>query len=571
MAKDKLNQQYRAAVDCYHKGDLVGAEKLARKVAKRVPKDANALNLLAVVSQDLGKIDEAIRLFERVCQLAPEQLQAYINLGNALRKVGQLDKACRAFESALKHDPGFVAAKINLGATFQDLSKLESALRQFSDATEIAPDYQPAHYNKGVCLRDMRRFEEALNALTKSINLNPADPGSYLERANVLSDLDRDEEAISDIQTALRLRPNWPDAYGNWASFLTNLDRHDEALEKFDKSLALDPANMTNVVNKGLACLAMGDLEQGWPAYLKRAESTAPFYSKFEFDLPPLEVSNFSDKHILVWTEQGLGDQILYAGLIREFAALAGQVTWLCSAKAFELFRLSFADLANIRVANSDVEELQISQYDCQASMVDVAAILRPSMASFPPPAPYLKADSEATAAIRTDLKRQFGTDLKLVGISWASHNPLIGDGKTVPLEALEPVLRMPDVQFVDIQYGEFESDLSSLPANLRQNLTKVNSVDLNGSLLETLNLFSALDLVISCSNTTAHLAAAAGVPTWVLVPAGKARIWYWFLNSAASPWYSDTRLFRRTHGQSWSPSITEIEKSLDIYLKSIP
>ncbi len=569
MAEDRLNHLYQTATELYHAGDLAGAEKQARRVAKKVPKNANALNLLAVIVQQQGKIDEAIKLFSRVCALAPDQLQAHINLGNALREAGQHPEARRAYETALEHDPNFVAAKINLGTTLQESGDFKQALDHFSGATEIAPDYQPAHYNRGVCLRDMRRFDDALAALTRAIELNPADPGSYLERANVLSDMGRDDDAIIDIQTALRLRPNWPDAYGNWGSFLTNLDRHEEALEKFDKSLVLDPNNVTNVVNRGLACLAMGNLEQGWPAYLRRAESAAPFYAKFEHDLPEWAGQDICDQHVLVWTEQALGDQILYAGLMEEFAQLAGRVTWICPAKVSGLFRSAFAGLKNVEVTDQDLNDLPLGDYDFQASMIDLAAALRPSMSAFPAPAPYLRPDKNAARGLRKALHQRFGPETKLVGLSWASKNPLIGDGKTLDFDSLQPLLSLAGVQFINVQYGPAGEDFSGLPEDLRAKIWTVEDVDLNGLLEDSLNLLAALDLFITCSNTTAHLSSAAGLPTWILVPAGKARIWYWFLEGTQSPWYLKARLFRRQHRESWAATVGQVTRELESYLIS--
>jgi len=567
MALDRLNQVYHEAVDRYQAGDLATAEKHARKLVKKAPSNANALNLLAVIVQQQGNLNDAIQLFERVCRLEPKQLQAHINLGNALRQAGQKDRARKAYEVALEHDSSFVAAKINLGTVLQESGNYAGALEQFSGAAKLSPEYLPAFYNLGVCYRDMRHFDEALAALSQAIAINPADPGSYFERANVLSDINRDEDAIADIETALRLKPEWPDALGNWASFLTNLDRHDEALEKFNKSLALDPSNMTNAVNRGLAFLAKGDLENGWPGYLKRAESSAPFYSKFEHELPHWEGQDVSDQRVLVWTEQALGDQILYAGLMEEFSALAGDITWVCPTKTLQLFRQSFAGFSNVAVTDESVSELALNDFDCHASMVDLAAYLRPSLDDFPRPKAYLKPDLDAANDLRAALRGQFSSDVKFVGLSWTSMNPIIGDGKSIDLEDLSPLLDIPGIQFVNVQYGPAGQDLQRQSDGLAKKIHTVDQIDRDGPLQESLNLLAALDLFISCSNTTAHLSAAAGLPTWIFVPAGKARIWYWFMDGAESPWYHNARLLRRSFDTPWLQLISEAAGLLKKYI----
>ena len=72
------------------------------------------------------------------------------------------------------------------------------------------------------------------------------------------------------------------------------------------------------------------------------------------------------------------------------------------------------------------------------------------------------------------------------------------------------------------------------------------------------------MDLIITISNTTAHVAGALGVPCWVLVPAGKGQFWYWFLDREDSPWYPSLRLFRQATPGVWADVITAVGMALN-------
>ena len=65
--------------------------------------------------------------------------------------------------------------------------------------------------------------------------------------------------------------------------------------------------------------------------------------------------------------------------------------------------------------------------------------------------------------------------------------------------------------------------------------------------------LITACDFVVTVSNTTAHLAGALGKETYVLVPFGQARMWYWFHDRADNPFYPDIKIRRQAKTHDWA------------------
>jgi hypothetical protein len=71
------------------------------------------------------------------------------------------------------------------------------------------------------------------------------------------------------------------------------------------------------------------------------------------------------------------------------------------------------------------------------------------------------------------------------------------------------------------------------------------------------------MDLTISVSNTTVHMAGALGRPVWAFIPSNFGRLWYWFIERDDSPWYPSLRLFREPAAGGWGPSMTEAAAAL--------
>jgi tetratricopeptide (TPR) repeat protein len=567
MSKPAPLQILQAAVAHHQAGKLTEAEQLYRQVLEQDPNQPDALNLLGVIAQQTGNLKEALGLFDRALSAAPELAAAHYNRANTLRDAGRIGDAQAAYEAALTCDPGFQDALLNLGVLLYENGQTDDALEHFTTLARLAPGNSNAHYNIGRCHHARNRLNEACSALSQSLALNPQNPDAQFALANVYADMIQYDDAITHIKAALNLKPNWPEAYTNWANYLLGLDQHEEALTVFNQALKLDPENINARVNRSLALLAMGRLKEGWEDHSARDKSDSPFYRTFESDVPRWHSEDLSNKAVLIWNEQGLGEEILYAGLLRDLAKTTRACTLLCSNKLTPVFKRSFADIVNLHITDEKNRAVNRTDFDFQLSLVDLGRLFRPSLAAFHKASPYLAYDKTRRSEIRVDLELKYGEEKKFVGISWASSNPIIGSQKTIPLLQWSLMFSTPGVQFVNVQYGASVKDITALPEHLKSNIVSVESIDLNGGLDETLALLAALDLVITCSNTTAHLAGAAGLKTWVLVPAGRARIWYWFLEGHLSPWYAATEVFRQSASGDWTAIINSMAEQLRTHI----
>ena len=113
----------------------------------------------------------------------------------------------------------------------------------------------------------------------------------------------------------------------------------------------------------------------------------------------------------------------------------------------------------------------------------------------------------------------------------------------------------------MSLQYGDCALEVQTVSRELGIEIIHDPAVNP----LQDMDVFfaqvAAMDLIISTSNTTAHVAAAIGRPTWVMLRSGSASLWYWFKDRNDSPWYPSVCLFRQI--QQISPE-SKAEGGLD-------
>jgi hypothetical protein len=181
----------------------------------------------------------------------------------------------------------------------------------------------------------------------------------------------------------------------------------------------------------------------------------------------------------------------------------------------------------------------------------------RDDISKFPKRARYLTADAARSQAIRASLNLAPGE--KLIGMSWFSKNPRFGGTKSTTLFDWAPVFAIPGARFVDLQYGDTAADRQAFKGKTGLDLIHVEGLDLTADIDGAAALTAACDLVVTVSNTTAHIAGALGPPLQVLVPEGMGKLWYWGNNSETTPWYPRARFYRQSVLGDWTPIMGQV------------
>ena len=299
----------------------------------------------------------------------------------------------------------------------------------------------------------------------------------------------------------------------------------------------------------------MGRLSEGWPAFRSRIRALAgslDLSSHTTWDGSPLD-----GKNILVWAEYGLGDEILFSSLLTTLIEKVASCTFVCSPRLVKLFKRAFPGIS-VHALGTVIE----GDFDARLPLTDVAQWLRPSIKSFPAHSGYIKADLDRTRHLRQ--RYQLSNDQKLIGISWHSAGAIgTGPFKSIALERWAPILDNSGIKFVSLQYGSCATEINAVNSALGSCITLDPEIESCGEMDTFAAQVAAMDLVISISNTTVHIAGALGKPVWALVPKGPGAHWYWFQDRDDSPWYPSLRMFRQKKQGQWDETIAEVTTQL--------
>ena len=168
------------------------------------------------------------------------------------------------------------------------------------------------------------------------------------------------------------------------------------------------PEDATAQWNLGLLQLALGRLDAGWAGYEWRRR-TEDFKLR-DFGFPEWDGGSLVGKAILLYAEQGVGDEVLFASCIPEVIEGAGWVVIECEPRLEQLFKRSFPQATVVGVKREERGWLNgLGQVDCQCAIGSLPKYLRPTVESFPAENVYLKADGERVGYWRRRLEELGG------------------------------------------------------------------------------------------------------------------------------------------------------------------
>lgn len=539
-------------------GDLAGAARCFSRAAELQHDSAEAHRLLGRVHREQGNLEDAADCFELASHFAPDMVEAWIDLAAALRGLGRLDEAEAACRRAAELAPWLPEAQSELANLAKSRGDLEGAIAGYHDALRLRPDFVPALCNLGYTLHALGRFAEAQRELEQALSQDPLLAEAHHNLGLALREQGRPAQALACFERALELRPNLIETRAAAAHCLRDLGQLNEAIAAYGDVLAGKPDFGDAVINRCYAYLQNGEYVAGWAEYERRfaATQTSPRY----FPYPLWRGEPLAGRTLLVYAEQGLGDEIMFASCLPDVLAHAGRCVIECNARLAPIFGRSFPAAVIHGGAKGDaVDWLSgVPPIDCQLPIGSLPRHVRATAGAFPRHAGYLRADPVAVERWRSRLARA-GNGLK-VGLSWRGGTPATrGLLRSIPLEMLAAAVGGSGATLICVQYGDIAADI--VRANAANGVKVYDLLDDNHDMDESAALISALDLVVSVDNTVVHLAGALGRPVWVLLSASPE--WRYPRTGAAMPWYPSARLFRQPRAGDWNSVLAEVRSAL--------
>jgi hypothetical protein len=236
------------------------------------------------------------------------------------------------------------------------------------------------------------------------------------------------------------------------------------------------------------------------------------------FKVPKWDGSKVSNKKLLVWREQGVGDEILYSSILPELESLGMEVIFECEARLVSVWKRSFPGFV-VREARFDGVSMYplIQDFDLHLPICSLGSLFRRSVESFERFRPFIIPKEDLLLEYKKKLDAVSKGRPK-VGVLWRSVKltPARVRAYTNP-EEWDGILDREDLCFINLQYGLHESERDSIRATFGNVLNIFEEIDLKDDFERTIACVANLDLVISPDTTMFEIAGSLGVRTLLM------------------------------------------------------
>lgn len=460
------------------------------------------------------RFEEAVKLLKKIITHHPAA-EIYAALALAQKNTGETEAAKLNYENAIKANPDLLEANYNYGIMLYEQGDAENAIIYFRKACGIKPDFAEAWYNLGNGCRTTGKYDEALKSYAK----------------------------------AIELKSGFEDAVYNIGVVYFNMFEYGKALEYYDRAIEMNNANNDAHWNKALLLLAGGDYKNGWEEYESRLQREE---FKRDIPLPVWRGEDLNGKSILVYGEQGFGDNVQFVRFVKMLKEKGAHVAYEARKELMHLFgQLEFID----EVLERYTKDYEKPEYDYCIPVMSLPERLNIELNDLPYMKNYIAPDTGMVTKWSEVLP---GNDICKIGICWAGNREHQNDEKrSIPFELFITMFHnVEDIELYNLQLGLDENDKAEITDANVNDLT-----DLIDDFTDTAALIAHLDIVITVDTAIAHLAGAMGKPAWVLLPANSD--WRWLRERKDSPWYPSVKLFRTDKNETWNDVLIRVNKEL--------
>ena len=514
-----------------------------------IPDYPEAYNSLALTLCTLNRLEQARDCLKRAVDLRPDYAEAHNNLGIVQVRMKQEEEAVESFQKAVRLDPENPNGLNNLGLSLYNLERYEEAQVAFSQAVMKNAGFTEAHYNLGRALKKLNRPAEAEPCFRRTIELNPDHLQAYDKLAAVLILLNRFAEAETWLRQAIAISPEHAGVHRRLGRLLKKMHRMEEAEASYLRAIEVGaPEEAENsLYGLGIFYLLRGDYSRGWKYYDLRR--TLYHYPEPEFHR--WQGEDLAGRSILLFCEQGFGDTLQFVRYAAKVASLAGQTDIRVQEP---LQRLVAASLPGCTVYAGSVRPSEY--YDFTCSLHSLPFVLQSTGTPLSIKTPYLCPTPDVIKKWQRILNHREKTRCFRIGIVWAGNPRHHNDhNRSIPFDLFRQLLNFNSATWVSLQVGDRAQDLSPVSDNVFDAAPELTDY------AETAGLVQNLDLVITVDSSVAHLSAAMGKETWVLLPYSPD--WRWQLDREDSPWYETVRLFRQKRIGDWQEVLRQVGAAL--------
>ncbi len=516
------------------------------------PGHADALGGLAELAIERGEVERAQALAGRCGDAGRRTARVR---GRLAAMAGRWDEAVEHYLIHLAEAPTDTVALFYLGVALQSQELLEPAAAAYGQATRLEPEFFEAQANLSTVLTAIGQPAAALEAADRALSLAPDRPGALLNRANARRESGDLAGAVTDLNRAVTIAPEFAEGWSTIGNLYHDTGHFAHAVEAHRRAVAAAPSLAQAHWNRSFSLLATGQLAEGWDEYEWRRLTVAARPEPRDYAWPPWNGEPAKDKRILVWREQGIGDELLFATCLADLVAAGARVTFLATPRLVPLVARSFPAVEVL----PDGSELGQADFDYQIGVASLPRVVRRTRPAFGNSGSFLVPEAAVRAEWSSRLEA-LGPEVK-IGLCWRSGLVTAERSRHYPdLDAVAELVSLPGVVWVNLQYDDCTAEIEMLERRSGVTIHRWADLDLKNDLDAVAGLIAGLDGVVTAATAVSSIAGALGRPTWQMDSGSD---WTAF-GERGSPWFPSLTLVRRAPDEAgWGGVIERIRAGL--------
>ena len=501
------------------------------------------LNLAGLLALQLGKFDDGLSWLLKSKNLDANQADVHYNLSVIYQKNKDVKKALLCLKKCLVIDKNHKDALFNRANIYESIEMYTEALIDIQNLYKLERNIDV--FNLFGCIQlGLRKYESAISLFSSALSLDQNNIEIMNNLAISFKKMGDHKKVIEILSKAKSINSNSELTFNNFGVLFEEQNKLKLALENYKKSYKINKT-FSNAYNLGLIELKTQDFNNGWSNYESRWE-----IDSFKKKLINTKKSRWNGEKcasILVWGEQGIGDEILYSSMLNDLAGYCQKIYYAClNHKILSLFQRSYKSIQVLSMDDITDDDF----FDFHIQVASLGQFFRSSLDSFPALNQSIVADKKIKD------KFQLNTDLPLIGMSWRSN---AGEEKNINLSEFEP-LANGQFELINLQYQITGKEKKALEA---MNIKHQHDFDLFNDLEATCALIDCCDYIVTSSNINAHIAGALNKSTFLLSAKGVKQFHYWCSPTNRSLWYPSVQIVHQSNAKNWHQEFTFIRNQL--------
>jgi tetratricopeptide (TPR) repeat protein len=473
-----------------------------------------------------SSISNLIKIAKKKFERKPNSFELANNLAGLYFNNKDYLNSIKYFEICLNLKNNAITLS-NLGICHQFELNFSEAVRYFEKSIETDPYYFTAYINYGNILGSLSLYSDLLRCSLNALDKWPKSPELHCNVGVALMGLGHHKEALTSFETALLIDEYSVDALFNIASIAAFEKNDSKAVEIYEALLEnshlINESRIVQTKNAlSFLYLRAGKLSKGWEYYDYGFEPLIPHTIKRNpnrtFSIPRWHGENIGEKRLLIWGEQGIGDEILFASVLPDVIKNIKNIIIECEPRLVSIFQRSFPS-TKVRCSafdNTNQNFQSHSDFDFHIPIGSLNKIYRDEINKFNNSKNKYLISCPFKNSHYQDKVIEFKDKIK-IGITWRSGtmNATRNYSYSNILD-WHDLFKLNNVQFFNLQYGDCEQELLLAEKEFNIKIHRWNELDLKNDLDDVLSLIENLDLVIGPCTSAIWLAAALGKTTLV-------------------------------------------------------